>query len=318
MVVLCVIQDISLRSRPYARIANRTGPHHCLFDIRMILSNLIRKNPFPFERQSMTKSLLRIIFLLHSLIAVVFITSCNIETLKIGPVNTDSTSVEMGGAHSLQAEFSMGTGSINLSGGAANLLDGTVTYNVADWRPEVLYTVEDEIGILNVNQPSYKDTLPVNIGDVEYEWDLQLNSNLPMDLLVTVGAGEGDLDLSDLQLDSFEFKGGAGGVSIDLSGSSVNDLDVALGAGDVVLDLGGEWFHDVKATIKGGLGRVTLILPASGGVKVTTQGMLSKITAPGFANEGGVYTNDAFGQSDVSFLIDIESGIGEIVMELGA
>ena len=84
------------------------------------------------------------------------------------------------------------------------------------------------------------------------------------------------------------------------------------------MDLSGVWLQDVNATVKGGLGRVTLILPNSSSARVTTQGMLSKINAPDLANDGGVYTNDAYGLSDVSMRIDIESGFGEIVMELGA
>lgn len=233
-------------------------------------------------------------------------------------MKSEAMTVELGGARSVRADISMGTGHIKLDGGAANLIDGVVAYNVADWQPEVHYTVSHDLGHLRVSQPAYRNPLPVNLGDIRYEWDLRLNSGVPMDLSVTMGAGEGDLVLSGLLLDSFDFKGGAGGILIDLRGSSLGDLDVALGAGDVTVDLSGLWLQDVAATIKGGLGRVTLILPGSSGVRVTTQGMLSRINAPGLANDGGVYTNGAYGHSDVTMRIDIESGIGEIVMNLGA
>jgi hypothetical protein len=237
--------------------------------------------------------------------------------LEIGSVKTEAATVELDGAHFVQAELSMGTGHINLAGGAPTLMDGTVTYNVDDWQPEFQYTVGNELGLLSVSQPAYKNSLPVNLGDIRYEWDLRFNNDVSMDLSVTLGAGEGDLVIADLLLDSFTFKGGAGGVRIDLRGSSVSDLDVALGAGDVTLDLSGVWQQDLNATIKGGLGRVTLILPNSSGARVTTKGMLSKINARELTNDGGVYTNDAYGLTDVSMHIDIESGIGEIVMKLG-
>jgi hypothetical protein len=252
------------------------------------------------------------------LAAMFLVTSCDLETLEIGPLKTDTATVELGGARSVQVELSMGSGLVKLGSGAGNLLDGTVTYNVDDWRPEVRYAVGDDLGQLSVSQPAYKNSLPVNLGDIHYVWDLRLNNDVPLDLSVTMGAGEGDLVIADLLLDSFRFKGGAGGVRIDLRGSSVSDLDVALGAGDVTLDLSGVWLQDMKATIKGGLGRVTLILPDTSGARVTTQGMLSRISAPELTNDGGVYSNGAYGLTDVSMHIDIESGIGEIVMEVGA
>lgn len=260
----------------------------------------------------------RKVLFLPLMVALFLITSCDLATLEIGPVKTEATTVELGGARSVQTELSMGTGRIKLAGGSATLMDGTVTYNVDDWQPEVQYTVGDELGLLSVSQPAYKNSLPVNLGDIRYEWDLRLSNDVPMDISVTMGAGEGDLVMADLLLDSLTFKGGAGEVSIDLRGSSVSDLDVALGAGDVTLDLSGVWQQDLNATIKGGLGRVTLILPNASGARVTTKGMLSKINAPELTNDRGVYTNDAYGQSGVSLRIDIESGIGEIVMKLGA
>ncbi|MGB3716068.1 MAG: toast rack family protein [Candidatus Promineifilaceae bacterium] len=259
----------------------------------------------------------RAVLLLPLMVAMLFSTSCDLATLKIGPLKTEAATVELGGARSVQAELSMGTGRIKLAGGAPNLMDGTFIYNVDDWQPEVQYTAGDDLGHLSVSQPAYKDSLPVNLGDIRYEWDLRLNSDVPMVLSVTMGAGEGDLVIADLLLDSFKFKGGAGGVRIDLRGSSVSDLDVALGAGDVILDLSGVWQQDLNATIKGGLGRVTLILPSSSGARVTTRGMLSKINALELTNDGGVYTNDAYGLTGASMRIDIESGIGEIVMKLG-
>ncbi len=268
------------------------------------------------QRWVWTNRLPVVAFLLALLIPTLLLTSCNFETLDIGPVKTEEMSVEQGQARSALVDVSMGTGSLYLDGNGANLMDGAFTYNVVDWRPEVHYEVDGDIGRLSVSQPEFRNAPPVNMGDIRYEWEVHLNDDLPMNLSVTMGAGDGELVLSNLFLDSFDFKGGAGEVDIDLRSSTVSDLGVALGAGDVALDLSGQWHQDTQATIKGGLGRVTLVLPSDIGVRVTTQGMLSKINAPDLFNNSGVYTNAAYGQSDVSMNIDIESGIGEIVLEL--
>ena len=80
--------------------------------------------------------------------------------------------------------------------------------------------------------------------------------------------------------------------------------------------MSGQWRQDVQATVKGGVGRVMLILPGTTGVRVETQGVISKITAQDFVQENGVYTNDAYGRSATSININIKAGIGEIVLEL--
>jgi len=269
------------------------------------------------RRWAGTNHLPIVIVVLALLIPTMLATSCNFETLDIGPVKTEEMAVELGQATSALVAVSIGTGSLYLDGDGVNLMDSIFTYNVDDWKPEVHYEEDGALGRLSVSQPKFRAALPVNMGDIRYEWAIHLNDDLPINLSVTMGAGDGELILSRLLLDSFDFKGGAGEVDIDLRGSTVNDLDVALGAGDVALDLSGQWLQDVQATIKGGLGRVRLILPSDVGVRVTTQGMLSKINAPDLINNSGTYTNARYGQSDVSMNIDIESGIGEIVMEFG-
>jgi hypothetical protein len=268
------------------------------------------------QRWAWSNRLPIVVILLALLIHTLLLTSCNFKTLDIGPVKTEEMAVELGQARSALVDVSMGIGSLYLDGNGVNLMDGAFTYNVIDWRPEVHYEVDGAVGRLSVSQPEFRDALPVNMGDIRYEWEVHLNDDLPMNLSVTMGAGDGELVLSNLLLDSFDFKGGAGEVDIDLRSSTVSDLDVALGAGDVALDLSGQWRQDTQATIKGGLGRVTLILPSDIEVIVTTQGMLSKINAPDLINNSGVYTNAGYGQSGVSMNVDIESGIGEIVLVL--
>jgi len=44
---------------------------------------------------------------------------------------------------------------------------------------------------------------------------------------------------------------------------------------------------------------------------------LAPINAGGFSKEGNVYTNEAYGQTDVALRIQIETGVGAINLELG-
>lgn len=241
-----------------------------------------------------------------------------IGTAKVGPLQTEEQSVERNDADSVQAEINLGAGKLTVSGGASSLLDATFTYNVAEWEPEVEYDVSSGEGDLTISQPTVRErnTIPTSLKDVRYDWDLRFNDSVPMDMSVNMGAGEGDLRLDSLSIESLNFQGGAGDVSIDLSGGTARNLDFTLGAGEVEIDLSGRWDEDLSANVKGGVGKLTFLLPSSSGVRVQVQGGLGSVSAVGLSKDGNIYTNDAYGDSDVTLDIDIEGGIGEINLEI--
>lgn len=241
-------------------------------------------------------------------------TGCNLQSVEVGPTQTKTEQVEISGADLVDAAITIGAGRLKINGGAEDLLDATFTYNVEEWEPEVEYTVTNGTGYLKVKQPETDNKIPLAVGDLEYRWELLLNDNTPLDLRVVMGAGEGDLELASLQLNSLEFQGGAGDANIDLSGSNLSTLDVRLGAGNVSLDLTGDWQQDLSGIIKGGVGSTSLLLPNSVGVRVEMRGGLGSVKASGFDRNDDVYTNDAYGQSETTLDLEIETGIGEVVL----
>ena len=76
------------------------------------------------------------------------------------------------------------------------------------------------------------------------------------------------------------------------------------------MDLTGVWQNDLEATIEGGLGTRTLTLPADVGVRVKVEVGVGTVDATGLTKEGEYYTNDAYGQSDVTLYIEVQGGVG--------
>jgi hypothetical protein len=149
------------------------------------------------------------------------------------------------------------------------------------------------------------------------EWDLRLKDDVPMNLSIGLGAGSNYLELGSLSLSRLDIQTGAGEVEVDLTGSpSVSRLDVEAGAGDVTVDLTGHWEGDLVAHIKGGIGRITLRLPYDVGVRVNAEKGIGKISASGLTRKGKAYVNGAYGESDVTLQIEVETGIGKINLEL--
>lgn len=258
-------------------------------------------------------------FLLSTiLLSLLLLSACRTDRTAIGRLQTDEQRVELGQAERVTAEVNIGAGRLRIGGfdGDGALLQATFNYNIEAWQPEVVYEVDQGTGNLVVRQPESGARIPANANDLRYEWDLRLDRAASLNLAVSMGAGEGELDLGDLNLERFRFRGGAGKVTIDLGGSTVNDVDVTMGAGEVALDLSGDWAQDLEGAIEGGIGRLTVLLPSGAGVRVAVTGGLGQVIAEGLDQNGPIYTNAAYGQAETTLELDIEAGVGDIRLEV--
>ena len=212
---------------------------------------------------------------------------------KVGKMQSETKSVDPKNADSARAVLKMGAGELNLTGGADQLMEADFSYNVSEWKPEVSYDVSGKKGELVVKQGS------ANGGDLSggarNEWDINMNDEVPTDLVVQMGAGESDLDLDSLTL---------------------TGVDLKIGAGKTTVDLSGDYTRDFDASIQGGVGEATVLLPSEVGVKAKAAGGLGKINAKGLKMVGGAYVNDAYGESDTNISVDVKGGVGEINLKV--
>jgi hypothetical protein len=116
-----------------------------------------------------------------------------------------------------------------------------------------------------------------------------------MDLSVDMGAGTGDLQLAGL---------------------SLTRLDVSLGAGKYTIDLSGDWARDVNVTIDAGAADTTVRLPRGVGARVKVESGPHIIEATGLTQDGDIYTNAAYGVSDVTLQVNLQAGVGQITLEV--
>jgi hypothetical protein len=259
-------------------------------------------------------SILKRSVILGASLVIVFAASCT-ESVRTGPLVEESRSVDLGDAETVQAEIEMGAGKLSIAGGSRDLMDAEFTYNVAEWKPVIEYSVTGTCGDLEVRMPSGQG---VRLGrGVKCEWDLSFNDDVSMDLYVELGAGESYLRLESLHLESLKLKTGAGAVFVGVGGSrALRNMEIETGAGAVNVDLAGEWGHDLAAEISGGIGLVTLRLPVDVGVRVDVSKGIGMVNADDFIKRDGAYLNEAYGKSDVTISIEVETGIGAINLEL--
>jgi hypothetical protein len=217
-----------------------------------------------------------------------------IPTVVVGPTQTDTPAIQLGGAQAANVTLTMGAGKLTLDGGATNLLDGTFTYNVDAWKPEVTYNVNGSTGTLTVRQKN-ENGFTRTPDQVRNDWDLRLKDGVPLTLTANMGAGESKLKLGSLNL---------------------TKLDLHTGAGNVTVDLKGDWKQNLAATIEGGIGETTVKLPRDVGVRVNVaKSGLGKVHADNMTASGDTYTNVAYGHSPVTLDLTVQMGVGEITLD---
>ncbi len=238
-----------------------------------------------------------------------------VDTVKVGELNKETQTVDVGDAKQVRVYIKMGTGELKVNHGAEALMRANFTYNVADWKPQVDYTVADGNGRLNIHQPAIEQLSARS--DIRYTWDLKFNEEIPLDMRIECGAGSGDIDLGKLNVTRFDGKLSAGDFTIDLSGNqALEHLELDMGAGNVTVNLNGDWEQNVEVYIQGGIGKTILYLPKDIGVRVIINKAIGKINTSGLTRDGDVYVNAAYGVSPVTVEINIQSGIGETLLEV--
>ncbi|MGC9523439.1 MAG: toast rack family protein [Anaerolineae bacterium] len=243
------------------------------------------------------------------------LSSIGVETVRVGSLRTESTTLEAGDAERVRVDVRMGAGELRIDSGAEDLMDADFTYNVEAWQPEVSYEVTDGEGRLEVRQPN---TERISIsGNTRNEWALRFGGEIPFDMRIECGAGDHDIDLAGLQVTRFDMQVGAGDASIRLGDTPIlEDVEFDLGAGDVDIDLSGTWEQDADVDIQGGVGAIHLRLPDDVGVRVDVTKGVGDTDVNGLTQEGGAWVNPAYGSSDVTLDIRLQAGVGRIELDV--
>jgi hypothetical protein len=212
------------------------------------------------------------------------ITACNFDP---GPVESSSSNIDSGGAESVRADIRMGAGELHIEGGASKLLNASYHYSENIGAPVVRYDVTGAHGQLTVESPKHSQS-----GDKATNiWDLQMTSDIPLDMTVNLGAGESTLDLSQLL---------------------VRSVDVNMGVGEMTLNLAGKYKRDVTARVNGGVGEAKIRLPKELGVEVKATGGIGSIETTGLTRRDGKYYNNAYADDKPALHMEVQGGIGAI------
>lgn len=253
------------------------------------------------------------------------------EAKTPGPEVTDEISVAQPDAKTVRLQLDFGAGELTLAPGAkTELVTGTATYNIPDFKPEV--TVDE--GNVLIKQGDYQVNGFPSFEGLKNEWDFKLGAQ-PMDLEINAGAYQGELDLGGLALTSLAVNDGAADVTVDFSALNTEKMSLLTyktgasnvtlknlananfvslvfesGAGNYTLDFGGELQRDGSVSVRSGMSNLTLAIPEGLAATVKVNGGLSNVQFPsGWSQNGDLYTQEGDGPA---LTIVIEMGAGNV------
>ena len=238
----------------------------------------------------------------------------NIPRIQTGTTQTMSVNEAVTNGKDLtKVTLSMGAGTLSLAGSANGLVEGTIKYNVTDWKPTIDHSAKSAVSISQTGANSFEGIPTSNIIN---DWQLNLNSSVPLDLAVNAGAYTGNLDLTGLHLRNLAIKDGAsktrvifnspnpekmdtftyatGASQVELRGlanANFASMTFESGAGDYTLDFTGKLAQDTSVDIKSGVSNMTINIPLGMNAKIISLGAIANITTEGtWTVDGSTYT----------------------------
>ena len=202
----------------------------------------------------------------------------------VGAVIHEHHVVERAAAAGARVEIDMSAGELDVKSGAAKLLEGDFDFNVPVLKPVIAYAVDGGTGTLKVSQGSTS-------GNYENSWRLSLDETTPVDLSVTLKAGDAKLVVGRLNL---------------------RRLTIRLGAGDLVVDLRGTPTRSYSVSVQAGAGDTTIHLPARVGISASTTGLIGDSNVTGLEKRDGRWINPRAEGSSVTIDLQVAHAIGDL------
>ena len=208
---------------------------------------------------------------------------------------TETVSQAIDGAERATVDIRFGSGALNvtaLASDSGSLVEGTADLS----RGETLrqdYRKSGDAGAFTLESAGTWSSGPDFILAPEKTWDLSLNRDLPLDLIVDAGAGQSTLDLVNLNLRSLTLDGGVGQVTVKLP---------AKGKYDVRID--------------GGVGQVIVMVPEGLAARVNVDGGLGGVTTQGaFRRDGDNYLTGDYATAENRATITVTGGVGTVALK---
>lgn len=171
--------------------------------------------------------------------------------------------------------------------------------------------------------------------------DLALPRGVPLDLDLSFGAIEAEIELGGLTLRSAQVRTGASETTVSFAAptqGTCDRLEFAVGAaefealqlgnsgcrqvslegavGEMHLDFTGRrWTGETRLHVKVGLGEVRISVPEDVGIRMNASRFLASVRQAGLVRRGSFFESPGFDAADGRLVIQVDAALGSIVID---
>lgn len=240
-------------------------------------------------RRSFLLSLVGLAIALVLLAGALWLFGVRVENGQV--LNSEQISQSLEGASAARLTIAPAVGSLRLT--AMNSPDGLVSGTVRRVGNETITSSYDVTGGTAVYTIRGTGGVFPNFpagGGSQWNWDLALSSEVPIDLESSMGAGQS---------------------LIDLSGLDIQDLNVNLGVGETTVVLPDQGQFEGK--VEGAIGQIVIRIPRGMAVRIQANTAIANINVPSeFVRQNDTYTSPGFDGAQNRIELQLGQAIGNI------
>jgi hypothetical protein len=241
-----------------------------------------------FGRKSIWLSLIGVVLVLALLAGAVLASDAKIDFAS-QPITGEKITQKLEGATKSQIKLNPAVGYLKLEGGENpdELLSGEIRAYSSE-RVNQEYSLIDSKAIYELHSNGITISYPTDYN--HRGWFIYLNPKIKHTLSISNGAGETNLDLSEL---------------------TVNELDVNMGVGDTSITLPAK--GDLRGKINGTIGKIKILIPQGAAVQIKANTAIGDLDLPDeLIKQANTYQSRNFDKAKERIIIDVGLTIGKI------
>ncbi|MBT3712601.1 MAG: hypothetical protein HN736_11395 [Anaerolineae bacterium] len=231
------------------------------------------------------------------------------------PVLSEEIEQAIGKAKSAQVNIDSSVGSLSVNSLSDDdiLIEGTIYSNAQETIYQEYEVDGSEINYyLSSDWESSTITSFSGFEKQKLSWDLSLTEEIPLDLDISLGVGESNLDLSDIQVTDLSLGIGVGQTTVVLPEGEY-EAYIAGGVGQSIITLPDE--GQIKLNVDGGVGEIVLYIPNDMATKIYVDRGIAGLSVPsGYTQSNDVYTSSNYDEGEEYLELHLDQGIGNIAV----
>ena len=268
--------------------------------------------------------------------------------LSAGATNASAQSMrsfatfrQLHGETRLRADLEYRSGGLRIAPGRANeLYRMDASYDEDRYSPASTYDAARGVVTLGLRPGGEGGLRVVSTRQLRQDANIAFAPSVDLDLDLTLGAVQADIELGGLSLTDLTMEAGASQAVIrfsepnqsrcraaaitagaaqltvlGLGNSRCDRFRLEGGMGKVTLDFGGAWTSSTEADIKMAVGELNLRLPRKVGVRLTLDRFLASFDPAGLIRTGSAFQSPGYDRAERKLDIEVTTAVGGVNVE---